>query len=665
MKPVLKFALFISAFVLCNGVYAQISDSLYKALPVTIKLANPGALSTKDLKTLLDSSKNTLPQKYFPELSMLARRFGAAAEKSTNKDEKIKNTMAVAQFYWDWNNTNGLEYLQKIVGYCGNESKYAGLMGRVYTIMGDQYMTKHFTDSTIQFCYKGLDICTQYQDTVFMLQACNDLCDTYNRLNLFDKVVYYSNKALALTNQKWSDNYIYNIFFKMRGYRGWYEKTRNQSYADSVITIAKNIFKYTHNDSMYWYGSTYLILGQLYYNVGNYRQALNYYDSSLMNEYREKDKYYDIKRVGIKYFIRNLCLIRMGQTGLAKALIDSVGVTDYYSQRRIYDALYNYAVDVKDWKNAFLYYKQYNLNVDSAKAIETNGLLFETEQRYAVAEKQAQITALENKGLLREKQQSKLLTTGIAAGLVLLLAIAILTGMYRYAQVKRHSEKQLLTAELYSMESAIHEERQQQLENIIAQRKKIAEDMHDEVSSGLAAFRFYIIDLKARAKSAETTAMLSELEGEAQVLYQQARNFMKNLNASKPSDSYNVYELAEQLSARFNNEEVLMIKNNIDRRGVEQYFTGSMHYELYLVIKEAIANSIKHAGASLVDIGIYFKNHTCFFAINDNGKGFNVETASSDGLGLKSISNRIQTIRGNLQIRSNSNGTVIEGFFPV
>ena len=88
---------------------------------------------------------------------------------------------------------------------------------------------------------------------------------------------------------------------------------------------------------------------------------------------------------------------------------------------------------------------------------------------------------------------------------------------------------------------------------------------------------------------------------------------MKNLNSSKPADGYNVYELAEHLSGKFSNERLLMIRNYIDRTLVEQYFTGSMHCEMYLVIKEAVANSIKHAGTTLVDIGIYFKNHTCFF----------------------------------------------------
>lgn len=298
------------------------------------------------------------------------------------------------------------------------------------------------------------------------------------------------------------------------------------------------------------------------------------------------------------------------------------------------------------------------------KVVESGSLLAEAQQKNAITEKQMQITALENSNLIKEKAQSKLVTGAVITGMVLLLVIVILTALYRNAQTKRYSERQLLTAELYRMEAAMHDERQLQLDNIAAQRKKIAEDMHDEVSSGLAAFRFYIIDLKSKAVQTETIKILDELEQEAHVLYQQARNFMKNLNASKPAAGYNVYDLAEQLSSKFSNERSLVIRNNIDRTGVEQYFTGPMHYELYLVIKETVANSIKHAGASLVDIGIYFKNHTCFFSINDNGKGFNAATVSN-GLGLNSITNRIKSINGNIKVYSNNSGTVVEGFFPV
>jgi signal transduction histidine kinase len=408
-------------------------------------------------------------------------------------------------------------------------------------------------------------------------------------------------------------------------------------------------------------------LAALYYRKDNYQLALKYVDSSLLEKYRSLDTY--DKNTWYQYFWRSIYLVRLGQPQKALALLDSLPGTSYNNRRLIYQALYKEAAAAKDWKMAFTWHKEYIRNLDSilvtAKVTKVSGLLFEAEQKHTAAEKQIRITALENKNLIKERQQSKFISAAIGTGLLLLLAIAILMGMYRYTQVKRHSEKQLLTAELYRMESVIHDERQLQLEALSSQRKKIAENMHDEVSSGLAAFRFYIVDLKARAENKETTAILTELEAEAQVLYQQARDFMKNLNANIPSARYNVCELADQLSVRFANEKLLVIKNNIDRNGVEQYFTGSVHYELYLVIKEAVANSIKHAGASLVEIGIWFKDHTCFFSIGDNGKGFNTETAGTDGLGLKSIANRIQTINGDLKIRSAGSGTLIEGFFPV
>lgn len=672
MRPLLKFALFLSAFLLCKGVYAQISDSLYKVLPLNIKPVDPKFLSDKEKRTLLTNVR-LLPHAFFNELTALAQQLIKATDKNPDWEEKILNTQGVAEFYLILNEFEGflsstriqneisaLNYYQKSIEYAGKISEYQHYVSDAYRFIGILYFRKDIYDSAAVYCTKSLDVCRQQKDNLGAFKAYCLLGDIYMVMDLIEKALYTNNLAFEVLGNKWDADFVDRYYFKMRCYKNLYENTKIERYADSVKTFAKDLFNHITKESYYYY-RTYDVLSRLYYAQGNYKKALVYIDSSLTGWNRDKRP----ENLSGQYFMKDIYLIMLGHTERGMRLLDSLPYKSYNNRQMVYEALYKQAANVKNWEKAFLYYEEYKKVQDSMKIDDVNGLLFEAEQKYAIAEKQARITALENKGLLREKQQSKLITTGIAAGLVLLLAIIVLIGMYRYAQVKRHSEKQLLTAELYNMEAAIHEERQQQLENITAQRKKIAEDMHDEVSSGLAAFRFYIIDLKAKAKTAETTKMLSELETEAQVLYQQARDFMKNLNASKPASSYNVYELAEQLSARFNNQEVLVIKNNIDRKGVEEYFTGSMHYELYLVIKEAIANSIKHAGASLVDIGIYFKNHTCFFAINDNGRGFNVEAVTSDGLGLKSIANRVQTISGNLQIRSNNKGTIIEGFFPV
>jgi signal transduction histidine kinase len=612
---------------------------------------------------LLDTS-NILRQKYFKELSLLAQQLSAAAEKNVEENDKITNTMSVAEFFFDFGEPKSVDYFKKVNDYCGNNVKRAKFAAVALNKAAVSYVRQSRFDSAIKYCYKSIVICLNQNDSLSLLSNYKLLSDIYIILGLYEKAIRSNEAAFNIARSlKVLDECLERQIFKMRCYRHLAKASRAYVYRDSVTAIARYFFTRKEKDSAQWIGAVYLVLGQLYYDKGDFSKARAFFDSSLLKKYTENAKYYSDTKV--KDFYKSICLVRTGNYSMAQELLQHPLTPVYEVRRLIYEALYQRSAEDKRWRDANTYYIEYVRAGDSMKITESSALLAEAEQKYDVAQKQAQITALENSNLLKEKKQSRLVTFAVSAALILLLVIVVLVGLYRQSRVRRQGERRLLVSELYKMEASVHDERQLQFEKIAAQRKKIAEDMHDEVSSGLAAFRFYIVDLKARAENKETTAILTELEAEAQVLYQQARDFMKNLNVSKPSAGYNVCELADQLSARFANEKLLVIKSNIDRDGVEQYFTRAKHYELYLVIKEAVANSIKHAGASLVEIGIWFKDHTCFFSIGDNGKGFNTETAGTDGLGLKSIANRIQTINGDLKIRSAGSGTLIEGFFPV
>lgn len=660
MKTCLK--VLVAFVILFNDIpcFSQLSDSFYHVLPAGIKPADRSSLSDDEIKVLLDSVAQ-LPHSYLKEMDILARQFVKSIEMMSDRGRKISCMTSVARFYMYLDMNKAMQYSQQVLRYYDNDMQYGKFAGRAYVYIGDVYLHRLQVDSVLKYFYLGLTVCKKYNDTATLLDVYGNFCDLYNVIGIHDKAAQFADQALSLFREQWTGSYTFYYIGKIISFKNLYTKTKIERYADSVIAMANNIFKNNRNDSMYWFGTAYLLLSEVYYQKGNYRQALTYTDSSLLKVYSERDKYYSAAKKRLK---RDIYLVRMGQTGLGERLLDSLPVTSFYYRRVLSQAMYEHSAGIQDWQHAFKYYYEYIRNRDSVSAVESNGLLAESAQKYAAAEKQAKIIALENSNLLREKKESRLVTAAAGTGLILLLVIAILMGLYRQSQIKRHSERQQLAAELYKMEAAIHDERQLQFEKIEAQRKKIAADMHDEVSSGLAAFRFYIVDLKAKARATETTAVLTELEAEAQVLYQQARDFMKNLNASKPSDSYNVFALAEQLATRFCNEKVMVIRNNADRNGVERYLTGPMHYELYLVIKEAVANSIKHAGANRIDIDIYFKDHTCFFAISDNGRGFSLVSATA-GLGLKSMENRMTVIDGHLRILSASSGTIIEGNFPV
>jgi signal transduction histidine kinase len=91
---------------------------------------------------------------------------------------------------------------------------------------------------------------------------------------------------------------------------------------------------------------------------------------------------------------------------------------------------------------------------------------------------------------------------------------------------------------------------------------------------------------------------------------------------------------------------------NLEGRYSEPIETG-----LYRIIQEALTNVSKHSNASSVQLCLERNESQIHLQIEDNGQGFDVEKvlASSSGIkgvGLVAIRERINSLNGDLQIRS-------------
>jgi NarL family two-component system sensor histidine kinase LiaS len=80
-----------------------------------------------------------------------------------------------------------------------------------------------------------------------------------------------------------------------------------------------------------------------------------------------------------------------------------------------------------------------------------------------------------------------------------------------------------------------------------------------------------------------------------------------------------------------------------------------LHFEveqaLYRVTQEALANVARHSHARRVDISLVYNGDSVQLSLSDDGCGFDVNTKSY-GMGLRSIRERVTSIRGTVQIQS-------------
>jgi signal transduction histidine kinase len=75
--------------------------------------------------------------------------------------------------------------------------------------------------------------------------------------------------------------------------------------------------------------------------------------------------------------------------------------------------------------------------------------------------------------------------------------------------------------------------------------------------------------------------------------------------------------------------------------------------ELYRIAQEGLNNVVKHAKAKSVRIHIQYEDESTSLEVIDDGLGFNTQTADqSGGFGLQGIKERVQHLRGSLEIES-------------
>jgi signal transduction histidine kinase len=91
---------------------------------------------------------------------------------------------------------------------------------------------------------------------------------------------------------------------------------------------------------------------------------------------------------------------------------------------------------------------------------------------------------------------------------------------------------------------------------------------------------------------------------------------------------------------------------------------GITRRNIFLVVKEALHNVLKHSNADVVQISFEVSSHFFSIIIHDNGKGIDGSKLSAFGNGLINMAKRMKEVEGNFFIK-NENGTRIEISIPI
>ena len=190
------------------------------------------------------------------------------------------------------------------------------------------------------------------------------------------------------------------------------------------------------------------------------------------------------------------------------------------------------------------------------------------------------------------------------------------------------------------------------------ERRRIAQDLHDEVNQALTAVSLRLQASIQQAPPAlrreltETKRLASQAMEELLALARHLRPAVLDDHGLLPALHSQVRDFAEQtgINASFNS------------RGSMPTLTPEQQLVIYRVTQEGLSNVAQHADARRVDVELSFIGRTVL-RINDDGRGFThvIGATRNGGLGLSGMRERALLIGGQLSIWSaDGQGTRVE-----
>jgi signal transduction histidine kinase len=333
----------------------------------------------------------------------------------------------------------------------------------------------------------------------------------------------------------------------------------------------------------------------------------------------------------------------------AIAIGEQLGTADELME--MYDSMAVIRQKLGDYKSAFYYKNKYAVIDDSLRnqSVETN--IHHLNIQYRTAQKDKRI-AEQNLSIERSKAAIEKKNMWIIASLAGIIALAMILVLslrsYRHKQNLHH--QQLLTLQKQHEVNTLRAKMQARED----ERDRIAREMHDDVGSALTTILFLSDDLKTQDKK-NSISSADRIAAIASSVVDKMNEIIWSMNPDY--DSLNdLIAYTRRHCAEFLRDHNLKYSLDIPLTITDLPLSGEQRRNIYLVIKEALHNIVKHASATEVNIGFGLHNETLHISIRDNGKG--LTQSSRFGNGLKNMRTRIENIGGSFEIVHKSGTTV-------
>lgn len=529
-------------------------------------------------------------------------------------------------------------------------------------LKGDFYLYSYFPNDSLAIASykKAIELSSELNDTILIVESYKKILQqlsqnrsttnlTTNYLEQYKKILYDDNEKAT---------YIYYRYLTLASIN---RKEYIQELKEGLKVANKT-------DNFFLKAKYHQLIGVFYSYFKKETDSSIFYTTTAKNIFEKKPyQFYKNELLGIYGNI--------GQDLEDKGLLKKATFF-YHKAGKIKVPKYRYLVKVKLNEilaenskkrklidSAYYYLKISNLYKDTLNEYNKARSIIDLDKKYKTVEREKQILISEQK---RKQNRNFLIGS---------LLFIILGGTIGIQTLKNSKRKRKLAEQQNELEyqKNLTLLKEQELTTINAmvhgqekERKRIAEDLHDNLGSVLATLKLHFDNLKINRekKKIDQNKLFDKTENLIDEAYLKVRRIAHAKNAGVIANQgllIAIKMMAEKISSADK------IQIEVIDFGLNKRLENNLEISIFRIVQELITNIIKHAEAQNSTINISQFENILNIIIEDDGKGFDVNKVDlKDGMGIKSIRTRIQHLKGTFEVDSSINkGTSVIINIPV
>jgi signal transduction histidine kinase len=195
-------------------------------------------------------------------------------------------------------------------------------------------------------------------------------------------------------------------------------------------------------------------------------------------------------------------------------------------------------------------------------------------------------------------------------------------------------------------------ERMEAQQAVERERRRIARDLHDDLGARVTKISMLAgMEEGDTVNADEASARLRDIYSTSQEMVQAMDETVWVVNPRNDTLTHLAHYIihyAEEFFQPTNIRRRLKMPEDLPALPLP----ADARHNIFMAVKEALNNTVKHAGASEIRVEISLEGPVFRVAVSDNGKGFSPDERRGAGDGLENMKERLAHLGGTCEVRA-------------